>query len=480
MKELRIALEAEDKATKKIDILQNKIIALNKQNAKFYEKLTGLSKKTAAYDKMRAKIQGNTVELKKKRAELARVSKGFKDMQVNQKGMVGWLRKGKEEIIGFNGAALSTLFFGMYIQQVFTGALKSIFEGYKKIIPESSEFNKQTTRLSANWEYFKFQLADAMAQSPLFNMMINGLINILKVLQSIPAPIKAAIVAFMALAAVMGGIMFITANIKLGLAGIIDGMGKLSIANSKFSLGNMALFAVVVAGIVVAMRLLKGAYDKFADSSDYARNKTEKLKESFVQTLKSGLDPLMESFDMSGLKLNNWNEMMIWLGAVIHNTINGLGVMIDTIIFLARVITNFVTATLSPFIGGLETAAETVMKLIDGDFSGAFDEATSYFTNVKDNFIEDIDDMIDSWNNLGDSLQTRMDASVSPSMAVEEYRRELAMQEYNDAKAEIDARNSPPVVNNVIVGSISDIESEIPGLREANDYLVSEGFTKNI
>ena len=40
-----------------------------------------------------------------------------------------------QEVIRFNGNLLSLLFFGMAMKQVFMGALKSIYEGYKKIIP---------------------------------------------------------------------------------------------------------------------------------------------------------------------------------------------------------------------------------------------------------------------------------------------------------------------------------------------------------
>lgn len=138
------------------------------------------------------------------------------------KTIVRAFNKASTEVIKFNGNMLSLLFFGMEIKRVFGGALKSIFEGYKKIIPEGHEFNRLTTKLSANWEFFKFQLADALATSPLFQKLVMGAIKAIKYFQNLSETSKLFIVIGLAIMTVVGALLMYIGLISLGISSVIN------------------------------------------------------------------------------------------------------------------------------------------------------------------------------------------------------------------------------------------------------------------
>lgn len=207
--------------------------------------------------------KGLTQDLKttQKQLETARM-----DKQIGKVGRA--LNKSSQAAVVFNGNLLSILFFGMEMQRIFTGALKAIFEGYKSIIPETHKFNIMTTKLSANWEFFKFQLADAFANSKLFQVMIGGAIKLLKVFQALPKWAKFLLVVVTIILAMVGALMLYIGIIGLGVAALINlkiAMGvtgsltvatfaKMGVAAKAFwaSAYGPATLLVVVIGIVLA------------------------------------------------------------------------------------------------------------------------------------------------------------------------------------------------------------------------------------
>jgi len=135
---------------------------------------------------------------------------------------VSFLQAGQDATVGFNGAMLSLMFGGMAMQRFAGGALTSIFETYKKLIPESDQFNVATTRLAANWEFFKFQLADAFAKSPLFQILIAAAITLLQWFKKLNPEIQSFIVIFLGITTITGAILIVIGTMSLLLASIID------------------------------------------------------------------------------------------------------------------------------------------------------------------------------------------------------------------------------------------------------------------
>ncbi len=134
----------------------------------------------------------------------------------------GWWAKSKKGVLGFNGSLLSIMFLGMQMKKTFTAALSSIFEGYKKIIPENHIFNQKMTTLNANWEYFKYQMADAMVSSGVFNVLIDGAIGFVRALQKLPDWAKWSLVAVTAIGVIIGAFLLLAGVVGLGVAGLVD------------------------------------------------------------------------------------------------------------------------------------------------------------------------------------------------------------------------------------------------------------------
>lgn len=132
------------------------------------------------------------------------------------------------EVYRFNGNLLGTLFFGMEMQRIFGGALSSLFEGYKKIIPEGHKFNTLTRNLTANWEYFKFQLADALFNSEAFQNLIVGATNLVKAFADLSPQTQRVIGWTLVLGTAFGALLFYVSVIGMGIASwanIIKGLG---------------------------------------------------------------------------------------------------------------------------------------------------------------------------------------------------------------------------------------------------------------
>lgn len=395
------------------------------------KKLDKLNKKL---DMMFKSIQKNTRTLNlpnfsKQFDEVSRsveqTTKSVNKLTVQSSALGQIWENSKDGVFGFNGALLSTLFFGMEMQRIFGGVLTGIFEGYKKIIPESAMFNTMTTRLSANWEFFKFQLADALANSPLFQALIGYAINLLKWFQGLSETTKTWIAISMGVLAVVGAFMLYVSIIALGVAGLAD----LAVAakGAKLSLASIKPIPILVGAAVLAGLLLgKKALDSFYDSSELGSNAAENMKSVWTDTLNSVINPLAKAFGGTSLEIKNFDEAMIVLGVTIHNMLIVFGMLVDIVIFIGRTLINIVSIAIRPFIASIETAADAIGKLLDGDWDGALDAASNYFSNYADGVMTDIADIGDAWNTMSSNFENKALALEGYGPALDAYRSELS------------------------------------------------------
>jgi hypothetical protein len=328
----------------------------------------------------------------------------------------GFIQKGQHAQIGFNGAALSGLFFGMQLQKTFGGALKSIFEGYKKIIPESHEFNKMTTRLSANWQFFKFQLADALSNSPLFQSLISFSIKLLQVLQGLPAPVKSFLMYAMLAAAALGAWLFTTNTLRLGLAGISDQMGLINAATGKFSWGKMGTTAGIGAAVLAVAGLTAGMFE-LQSGSETATKKWEKFKEGMVGVANSIFNPMAEAMGAVGFELKDLNEVWLVAGAIWQNVLVALGTMFNALVPLIRTVFNALTILART----AHNAAQIMADFWSMDFKGVMDN----FRDLRDGVVQDIDDIANAWSESQKNFEDLQAGVLTPDdirQSIQEYR----------------------------------------------------------
>lgn len=275
------------------------------------------------------------------------------------------------QTVKFNGNMLSLMFFGMQLQKTMTGALTSIFEGYKKIIPESAEFNKLTTQLSANWEFFKFQMASALANSPLFTTFIQFIITAIKWLQALPEPVKTFLGFLMIITAGLGAIAFtvgvwalgmgsiinIASTISIGISGIVTATKAWAIANGSVTASVLTMYAawlLPITAILGIMYLWKKLVDKF------------------------GLDV--------GLMAKSWKDyVIIFVGAFLNGVVQIIGSIVQLGTFFIDFFINVGKAAVK-FGQGLAdviAAALDPTRTVKDAFSKMFDDIKKQFMDPK-------------------------------------------------------------------------------------------------
>lgn len=370
------------------------------------------------------------------------------------------------EVVKFNGNMLSLLFFGMELKRIFGGALKSIFEGYKKIVPEGSKFNQLTTQLSANWEFFKFQLADALAQSPLFQKMIQFAVKLVQAFTRLPEGVKTFIGFLLIAGAVIGTILMFTGIWALGVGSLINlygvlgtSIGKAAIAMRAFI--NTTAFLAIFALVAILWKLNE-AMGIFHEHSDVGKKKWDSFKKTMISVVGSAFKPMLDAIGVIGEDLGSMNEIMIVVGAVFQNVLLGIGMMINALVPLIRTVVNMFSILIRTVVNAA--------KIIGNFFSFDFEGVKNNFKDMKSGIVQDIDDITDAWSrsqqNFGD-LQASFVTGEDIQAALGDYRAGLAAEQASTPVAQEPAENKIVVVDGmadaVSQGLISQEQADLIG-----------------
>lgn len=78
----------------------------------------------------------------------------------------------------FQMGFLSMMFAAMALNRVLGTFIRGAIEAYAKASGETNNFRKETNKLVASWEFFKFSLIDALSKSELFISMVGWLTNL--------------------------------------------------------------------------------------------------------------------------------------------------------------------------------------------------------------------------------------------------------------------------------------------------------------
>lgn len=214
---------------KKLDRINNKLGTTEKRAILAQKRLVGLSKTSKPLDQIKETFKKANTQVRVLKKEAAMVKKkldAVEDSAAQARVPLGRLgtalnfKKTKEGLIDFNGDMLSLMFLGMALRGVFEGALRSIFDGYKKIIPENDKFNREMTKLTANFEFFKFQLAQTLASSELFTILTGSVNGLLKILQGLSPQMKQFIIVGLGIGAIVSIFLMWLGMMALGIASI--------------------------------------------------------------------------------------------------------------------------------------------------------------------------------------------------------------------------------------------------------------------
>lgn len=113
---------------------------------------------------------------------------------------------------------LSVLFFGMAIQRVFMGIMRSSTQAFLKMTEGQTEAGQALNALSAGIEYLKFSIGDALGA---FLMpFLPTILDIVEGFSDWVSQNRDLVASIIILAAAFGTLLFFAATLKLGLAGL--------------------------------------------------------------------------------------------------------------------------------------------------------------------------------------------------------------------------------------------------------------------
>ena len=353
---------------------------------------------------------------------------------------VNVLKVGQDAIVGFNGALLSLLFLGMQMQRTFTNALKAIFEGYKEAIPEGHKFNAITNKLAASWEFFKFQLADALANSPMFERMTEIAVRMLDIFSTMPEPLQRILGYTTVILAAFGTLLFFVGVTGLGLAGLVDSAKTFRSVLGGITFAAFAAFAIKIAKIVAAFTVLNGTLMKFWDETQQGEDQLNSMKSAGTDIINNFLAPFRDILGNTIPVMGNFGEVGVFIGAIVGNALNGLLQLVAGLSGVFRLAWESALSIVSSAIArilrridnllqALLLVAEALDSVFETDTASSVRRWPRDVSNLANSFADaalDLDRFKQVGIDTGKIIDDLGNNIVSPSEAVEDYRRRIS------------------------------------------------------
>ena len=87
------------------------------------------------------------------------------------------IARGRKKLVRFRMEFLSLMFGFMAMQKALKGFWDNLMKTYEKATGAQGDFYKATNKLRAAWEFFKYSLIDALAQSDLFRTLVDWIFS---------------------------------------------------------------------------------------------------------------------------------------------------------------------------------------------------------------------------------------------------------------------------------------------------------------
>lgn len=237
--------------TKSLQGVQEQIQALGKQqgfNMPGVKKSSDVMKNhmNPALDKAQTKIN-QTSGL----AEQARNK--FKNMGDSGK------KAGNDMMEAFDGAAMGLMFFGMQLQRVFGGIMRTSVSTFQDVHSQLENTTTQTDRLSGAWKFLKFNIGEAL--QPVMGFLTPIVANVAELVDRFPGVTRKIIV----LGTVLGGLLTAGGALRLAQLAFKDMAGRISNMPGQLSKlsGKMKALSGLGAAISVGLTI-----QSFSDALD--------------------------------------------------------------------------------------------------------------------------------------------------------------------------------------------------------------------
>lgn len=307
------------------DTVSKKFIQLEKQ-VQNLGRLNAQGVKTASPSAVVAGINKNTLNAFKRR---------FGDIgNVMEKSF----NKGSISANRFDARLLSLLFSGMALKRTFGSIIRSITNTFTKANDDTSALGKETTKLSAAWEFFKFSIFDAL-NTDFFIGMIDGMTKLLDKFSQAPGLLKTILVGSFGLFA-LGTALMTIAQVKLAWNAIFNAGGFLSVSGGIIGTAGTGVTAGIgLLGIAGALLVITGFVAGAVLSFNKFKDETKPLLDSITNAFGTSFKNISDDIKLVTSGMSAWEVLSRALAATfltafipVAATLNTLLVLINGVI----------------------------------------------------------------------------------------------------------------------------------------------------
>jgi hypothetical protein len=131
-------------------------------------------------------------------------------------------KKAKSMKMSLMGVGFGLLFQGMAIQRFFGGLARSMIETYSLAMGQNSTFANGINMLSGAWEFLKFSIMDALAETGMLDWVIEKVIGLVNWFGTLSPTARVAIGVMVAMGVVLGTVSVIAGQFALSLLAMIE------------------------------------------------------------------------------------------------------------------------------------------------------------------------------------------------------------------------------------------------------------------
>jgi phage-related minor tail protein len=296
----------------------------------------------------------------------------------------------------FDEAALGVMFFGMQIQRIFGGIIRSGISTFNKVHNQLESTTTATNRLSGAWKFLKFNIGEAM--QPLMAFLFPIVEGIARWVEEHEKLTRWILIT----GAAVGALLMAYGSLKLGIGAVIDMFGKFTtliqpLMQAVASLGGVFSGVVATIGAIIAVFIAIGAA--------IATNKT--VWDSFNNDV---LGPIWENFKSLlktlGLGNVNLNDILWALKAAADVVATGFAVIGAIVIAVFGSAIQVAISGISSFISalqGLWDSLKSVIKLLQSFWNfltGDTTKAQEQYTKAVEKGKEAMENFKDTYNEI--------------------------------------------------------------------------------
>lgn len=249
----------------------------------------------------------------------------------------------------FNMNILTIMFGFMALQRIVTNFGRSAITTYQKANEDTQGLGKSTWQLQAAWEFLKYSLVDALTQSPLFQMFVQWLIQIVQWFNKLTPAQKSWIAIGIAIIFVIATVSVLYSTLQPLISLLTAGGIVSAIKNVAMLAGRFLMWAAI---IYFVWQIITGLFTGW--------NKGSKNAEKSSISLSKVIGFLAQTFVFLG-KLVNLGAQVI--GMALAN-------MKDGFIILAKSVQLSFAMTFNAVISNFERMINTIINGINAAIRG--------------------------------------------------------------------------------------------------------------